>query len=336
MELVDGQLVSDDDGRIMMANRHIETLFGHDRDSVIGMRIEMLLPVRWRAAHHQHRARYRRQCRGSGPWGWGLELLGAHADGSEFPVEISLSPVATDRGTVTVVIIRDVTQQRAHERAACVALVNDENERIASRTSMTESTSTPVPGRGSPSRESRPTTYSTMISLHDCARVIDELDTAIKDILLHRVRSPRRHHQPPAARRLAHRGGAVENHAPGATRIAHELDRLYAGLVEGLEHAAARPAGASARLTARLGWGCVAVRSGSCGPREQLLGDLPTLRVVESSAFSAASISDRLIRRNPECWGALAELSDLGGKGFRSHAWRRYASFHAVIRVAVN
>ena len=117
MELApDGVLVSDDDGRIMMANRHIETLFGHDRDSVIGMRIEMLLPVRWRAAHHQHRARYRSAPRVRA-MGVGLELLGAHADGSEFPVEISLSPVATDRGTVTVVIIRDVTQQRTHERA---------------------------------------------------------------------------------------------------------------------------------------------------------------------------------------------------------------------------
>ena len=118
MELApDGVLVSDDDGRIMMANRHIETLFGHDRDSVIGMQVEMLLPVRWRAVHHQHRARYASAPRVRA-MGAGLELLGAHADGSEFPVEISLSPVATERGTATVVIIRDVTQKRAHERAA--------------------------------------------------------------------------------------------------------------------------------------------------------------------------------------------------------------------------
>ena len=180
MELApDGVLVSDDDGRIMMANRHIETLFGHDRDSVIGMRVERLLPARWRAVHYQHRARYASAPRVRA-MGAGLELLGAHADGSEFPVEISLSPVATERGTATVVIIRDVTQQRAHERVARAALMNDENERIATNLNDRVTRhlySSGLTLTGILARNQLDDDVATRLR-----EVIGELDTAIKDI----------------------------------------------------------------------------------------------------------------------------------------------------------
>ncbi len=113
----DGILVSDDDGEIVMANRQVEEMFGYPRDVLVGAHVESLLPLRSRQVHRLHRARYA-DTPLTRPMGVGFELLGQHADGSEFPVEISLSPIAADRGPVTVVVIRDVHQQRARERDA--------------------------------------------------------------------------------------------------------------------------------------------------------------------------------------------------------------------------
>jgi PAS domain S-box-containing protein len=127
----DGILVSDNDGRIVMANRQVETLFGYDRDSIVGAPVETLLPERLRRAHGTNRARYA-NAPALRPMGTGLELFGRRADGSEFPIEVSLSPTATDSGPATVVIIRDVTHQRALERAAQAAVALDRNERDAS------------------------------------------------------------------------------------------------------------------------------------------------------------------------------------------------------------
>lgn len=114
----------------MMANRHVETLFGYDRDTLVGAHIERLLPARLRRAHKTHRTKYA-DAPSPRPMGTGIELLGCRADGSEFPIEVSLSSTATDNGAATFVIIRDVTDQRARERDAKASLVLDEHERIA-------------------------------------------------------------------------------------------------------------------------------------------------------------------------------------------------------------
>ncbi len=126
----DGILVSDDDGRIMMANRQIEALFGYDRGALVGEPVERLLPPRLRLAHESHRTSYV-NAPALRPMGSGLELFGCRADGSEFPIEVSLSPTATDHGIATVVVVRDVTSQRALERTARDAMALDHDERIA-------------------------------------------------------------------------------------------------------------------------------------------------------------------------------------------------------------
>ncbi len=125
----DGILVCDDDGQILVANRHVEDMFGYDRDALVVARVEDLLPAQFRRAHEGHRAGYV-AAPALRSMGSGRTLSGRRADGSEFPVEIRLSPVATDQGIATVVVIRDVSEQRADERDAHATTVRDEDERI--------------------------------------------------------------------------------------------------------------------------------------------------------------------------------------------------------------
>jgi PAS domain S-box-containing protein len=125
----DGILVCDDGGEILMVNRHVESLFGYERDALVGSQVERLVPASLRRSHEAHRAGYV-AAPALRSMGRGRELLGRRADGSEFPVEISLSPAATDRGIATVVVIRDVSDQRTAELDALTASVRDEDARI--------------------------------------------------------------------------------------------------------------------------------------------------------------------------------------------------------------
>jgi PAS domain S-box-containing protein len=120
----DATVIADVDGRIVRVNAQTERLFGYDRDALVGMRVEALLPERFRTQHERHRADYAGQPRVR-PMGAGLDLFGLRADGSEFPVSISLSPVSTDEGMMVIAAVRDVTEQRAAERA-----IQDLNERL--------------------------------------------------------------------------------------------------------------------------------------------------------------------------------------------------------------
>ncbi|HCU96179.1 MAG TPA: PAS domain S-box protein [Actinobacteria bacterium] len=102
------------DGRIVLANRQAEHLFGFGRDELTATEVERLMPARFRERHPGHRAGFFAAAEPR-PMGMGLELSGQRRDGSEFPVEISLSPVQTDRGALVAAAIRDVTERRATE-----------------------------------------------------------------------------------------------------------------------------------------------------------------------------------------------------------------------------
>ncbi len=101
-------------GGIELINAQTEKLFGYKRDELLGKRIEILLPLRYRQAHARHRKKY---CANPHfrPIGFGLELAGRRKDGSEFPVEINLSPMETADGVLVTSIIRDMTERRQTE-----------------------------------------------------------------------------------------------------------------------------------------------------------------------------------------------------------------------------
>lgn len=130
----DAMVIVASDGRIMLANARTDQMFGYPREELIGCEVEILVPPRLREGHEHHRARFFAELVPR-QMGAGLELWGQRRDGTEFPIEVSLSPLRTDRGVLVSAAIRDVTEQLALRSqladAQAEAEVFSERERIA-------------------------------------------------------------------------------------------------------------------------------------------------------------------------------------------------------------
>jgi PAS domain S-box-containing protein len=112
----DAILVTDSDGRITRTNTQAECIFGYGRQELAGKLIEILIPERFRQIHPAHRNSYNAQPQPR-PMGIGLELFGKRKDGSEFPVDIMLSPVETAAGCVVLSVVRDISEKKKAEDA---------------------------------------------------------------------------------------------------------------------------------------------------------------------------------------------------------------------------
>ena len=113
----DGIVVTDAGGTIVFANRTGAELFGWDPGELVGQGVEILLPARYRDRHAGLRAGYQAAPR-SRPMGLATELMALRRDGTEFPAEISLSPLRTSVGTLAVAAVRDVSERRRIEAKA--------------------------------------------------------------------------------------------------------------------------------------------------------------------------------------------------------------------------
>ena len=102
-------------GRITLANRQAEALFGYSRDELLDRPVELLVPDRFVGGHAAHREGYFQDPR-TRAMGAGVELYGKRKDGSEFLAEISLSSLETEEGTVAVAAVRDVSERAESER----------------------------------------------------------------------------------------------------------------------------------------------------------------------------------------------------------------------------
>lgn len=110
----DAMVIADEAGRIVLVNQQTETLFGYTKEELVGQKVELLVPSRFQHIHTQHRAGYFREPKVRS-MGVGLELFALRKDGTQFPVEISLSPLETSEGTLVSAAIRDITERKRNE-----------------------------------------------------------------------------------------------------------------------------------------------------------------------------------------------------------------------------
>lgn len=117
---IDGVALVDENGVLALVNRRVEEMFGYRPGELVGQPVEVLVPTHLRAAHRGDRAAYD-QAPAARPMGAGARLVGLRRDGATVPVQISLSPVPTATGHLTLAVIRDVTQIRPREDIAGLA-----------------------------------------------------------------------------------------------------------------------------------------------------------------------------------------------------------------------
>lgn len=111
----DALIITNSAGTITQVNVQMEALFGYGRDELPGHQLEILLPERFRVAHEVQRPRYM-QAASPRPMGIGLDLVGLHKDGNEFPVDVSLRPLLIGNDLHVMGAVRNMTAQRLAER----------------------------------------------------------------------------------------------------------------------------------------------------------------------------------------------------------------------------
>jgi PAS domain S-box-containing protein len=110
----EGIVLVSEDGKIYIANRRIEEMFGYSRQELVGQAVDILVPPRYRAAHAAQSSRHFSEP-GVRAMGAGRDLTGYRKDGTEFPVEIGLSCMPTEAGTLALGLVSDITGRKGIE-----------------------------------------------------------------------------------------------------------------------------------------------------------------------------------------------------------------------------
>jgi PAS domain S-box-containing protein len=121
-----GMVLVDQEGKIVLVNAQIEKSFGYNRDELLGEPIEMLVPVRFRTGHPAYRKGFI-AAPTARPMGSGRDLFGLRKDGSEFPVEIGLTPIQTNEGLLVLSAVVDISERRRAEKRFQLAVESAPN-----------------------------------------------------------------------------------------------------------------------------------------------------------------------------------------------------------------
>ena len=131
----DAVIITDGDGKIILANDQCQELFGYAREELLGKPVETLLPERFHSREVGNRVDYLADPQ-TRPMRVGLDLSGRRQDGSEFPVNVSLSAIETEEGRLLTAFVRDVTERHEGELAIkrLAAIVETSDDAIIGKT----------------------------------------------------------------------------------------------------------------------------------------------------------------------------------------------------------
>jgi len=178
----DALIVSNEAGDIVLLNQPAERLFGYPRGELLGQKIEVLMPARFRAVRLDHQADSLHHTRRR-PMGMGQELYGIRKDSTEFPIEINLSPLKTARGTFVVSAIRDITERKRAEAARAEAIraraQTAESELIRERARLVETSRAARAARALSQRMSHLAQHDALTALPNRLLLRDRLGRAI-------------------------------------------------------------------------------------------------------------------------------------------------------------
>ena len=126
----DGIVTVNEQGKIESTNQRVENMFGYSSNELLNQPLEVLVPDRFKDIHVVHRAHYVTNPTAR-KMGANLDLHGKRKDGTEFPLDISLSPIKTEKGTQVTVIVRDISERREIERVRTRLLLKERSANLA-------------------------------------------------------------------------------------------------------------------------------------------------------------------------------------------------------------
>jgi diguanylate cyclase (GGDEF)-like protein/PAS domain S-box-containing protein len=175
----DAILVIDNGGRIVLVNAHAEEMFGYSRAEMLGSSVEMLVPESRRYAHERHRDVFA-QAPQARPMGKDLDLLGCKKDGTELPIEVSLSPFSSEQGDLTIAIARDISGRKQTQARLLYLSTHDSLTGLYNRAFFVEEHLRLAKGRRFP-------VSVVIMDVDGLKRVNDEFGHAAGDELLRRT-----------------------------------------------------------------------------------------------------------------------------------------------------